>query len=301
MAQLADNRYTLTQLEAAGSFGELWRGIENSTSKYVAVKLERKKTNRSSLEHEYHLYKLIGGSQGIPDVYWLGEFNQKKVMVMQLLGVDIERLRREQPTKRLCLKSVLQIGDSILNSLEYLHSFGFLHRDLKPENLMVGTGPEASNVYLVDFGLARPFHDENGEHVPPRHRNKDLEGTARYASINAHFGLKHYSRRDDLESLGYIMIYLLRSRLPWQGLTKVLVGDKKQVRNEDILQGKMSLSVATLCKGLDPAFETYMQYCRDLQYDQTPDYAHLHELMLGAATRNRIRYDGQFEWTTHMK
>ena len=109
------------------------------------------------------------------------------------------------------------LADQMITRLEFIHSQNFLHRDMKPDNFLMGTGSKKGQVYLIDFGLSKRYRDaKTGEHIPYRD-GKSLTGTARYASVNTHVGVEQ-SRRDDLEAVGYILIYFLKGVLPWQGL-----------------------------------------------------------------------------------
>ncbi|KAH8061552.1 protein kinase [Aureococcus anophagefferens] len=167
-----------------------------------------------------------------------------------------------------------------------------VHRDVKPDNFLVGRGAVASRVvHAIDFGLAKKYRDPRShEHIPYR-ENKNLTGTARYASINTHVGIEP-SRRDDLESLGYVLMYLARGSLPWQGLK----ADTKAKKYERIKKRKMETSAATLCDGFAPEFRRYFEYCRSLRFDDRPDYDYLRKLFLDVYKREKFRDDNLFDW-----
>ena len=135
---------------------------------------------------------------------------------MDLLGHNLEELMKHNSSKRFSLKSVLMIADQMLTRLNNLHDKDYIHRDLKPENCVIGLEEKENIVYLIDFGLSRKYRDSRtNEHIPYK-EGKSILGTVRYISIYTHFGIEQ-SRRDDIESLGYILVYLAKGILPWQG------------------------------------------------------------------------------------
>lgn len=112
--------------------------------------------------------------------------------------------------------TVLNIGIQIINRLEAIHTRGFVHRDIKANNFVVGRGDKRGTVYIIDFGLSKKYVTESGEHVPFQN-GKTLVGTARYASLASHDG-NEQGRKDDMESVGFLLLYFARGRLPWQGV-----------------------------------------------------------------------------------
>ncbi|KAF3853299.1 hypothetical protein F7725_013987 [Dissostichus mawsoni] len=147
-------------------------------------------------------------------------------------------------SRKFSLKTVLLLADQMISRIEYIHSKNFIHRDVKPDNFLMGLGKKGNLVYIIDFGLAKKYRDaRTHQHIPYR-ENKNLTGTARYASINTHLGIEQ-SRRDDLESLGYVLMYFNLGSLPWQGLKAAT----KRQKYERISEKKMSTPIEVLCKG----------------------------------------------------
>ncbi|VDN21699.1 unnamed protein product [Gongylonema pulchrum] len=198
-----------------------------------------------------------------------GTHNDYNVMVMDLLGPSLEDLFNFCG-RRFTLKTVLMLAEQMISRIEFMHAKYFIHRDIKPDNFLMGAGRQCNRVFLIDFGLAKRYMNPTfNKHISYR-ENKNLTGTARYASLNAHNGIEQ-SRRDDLESLGYVLVYLLRGSLPWQG---VKAATKRQ-KYQKIFEKKLSTSVQELCKGFPSEFGTCMNYCRKLKFDQKPEYNYL--------------------------
>lgn len=212
-------------------------------------------------------------------------------MVLDLLGPSLEDLFN-YCGRRFQLKTVLMLADQLLGRLEYVHTKSFIHRDVKPDNFLIGLGKRQSVIHIIDFGLAKKYRDPRShQHIPYR-ENKNLTGTARYASINTHIGIEQ-SRRDDLESLGYVLMYFIRGSLPWQGLK----ANTKKQKYERIMDRKMSTSTEQLCKGYATEFRSYFEYCRSLRFEDRPDYAYLKRLFKELFYRKGFQYDNMFDWT----
>ena len=230
---------------------------------------------------------------GIPNIRWYGVEGDYNVMVLDLLGPSLEDLFN-YCGRRFQLKTVLMIADQLLCRLEYCHSKNFIHRDVKPDNFLIGLGKRAQICHIIDFGLAKKYRDpKTHQHIPYR-ENKNLTGTARYASINTHIGIEQ-SRRDDLESLGYVLMYFTRGSLPWQGLK----ANTKKQKYEKIMEKKMSTPIEGLCKGYpgEAEFRSYFEYCRALRFDDKPDYAYLKRLFKELFFRKGFQLDAMFDWT----
>lgn len=183
---------------------------------------------------------------GLSAVYYYANEGIYNVMVMDFLGPSLEKLQSSRPGTRFSLKTTVMIGIQLLKRLEFLHKKYFLHRDLKPDNFLTKTNDAA--IFLIDFGLSKPYIDSHGKHIPMT-TGKQLVGTARYASINTHEG-NEQGRRDDLESLGYILVYFAKGTLPWQNLP----AKNKDEKFRKIMMKKKSVSVSELCDGLPKEF-----------------------------------------------
>ncbi|KAK6944809.1 Protein kinase domain [Dillenia turbinata] len=285
------NKFRLGRKIGSGSFGEIYLGTNIQTNEEVAIKLENVKTKHPQLLYESKLYRILQGGTGIPNVRWFGVEGEYNVLVMDLLGPSLEDLFNFC-SRKLSLKSVLMLADQMINRVEFVHSKSFLHRDLKPDNFLMGLGRRANQVYVIDFGLAKKYRDTSThQHIPYR-ENKNLTGTARYASMNTHLGIEQ-SRRDDLESLGYVLMYFLKGSLPWQGLK---AGTKKQ-KYEKISEKKVSTSIEALCRGYPTEFASYFHYCRSLRFDDKPDYAYLKRIFRDLFIREGFQFDYVFDWT----
>jgi casein kinase 1 len=263
---LSDN-YIILQKIGNGSFGEVYLARQKN-GKLVAAKVEEK-SKIPRIYNEYRVYKNLikkGFINGIPQIYDYIVTKDYNILFMQLLGQSLEDLYIEAD-KNFTVNRVINIAEQMINLIEQVHRCGFIHRDIKPSNFLVDID-SSDKLYIMDFGLAKRYA-LNGVHMK-FHDKKSLIGTARYSSINMHLGIEP-SRRDDLESIGYVLIYLLKGKLPWQGLTK-----KNGVSSIDqIGEVKLITSIDKLCSGIPSCFKEYLKYCRGLKFDEDPDYQYI--------------------------
>ncbi|CAD8079548.1 unnamed protein product [Paramecium sonneborni] len=276
----------------SGSFGQIFLGINNKTGQEVAIKLEIATIKHPQLWFEGKLYKLLQGGDGIPLTYWFGSENEYNILVMELLGANLEELFN-QCKRKFSLKTVLMIGQQMITRIEFLHNKNFIHRDIKPDNFLIGIDKKCTIIYMIDFGLSKKYRDSRTNlHIPYRD-GKSLTGTARYASINTHLGVEQ-SRRDDLEAIGYVLVYFLNGQLPWQGLKT----DNKTDKYEKIAQCKIGTTVEKLCEGLPEEFSIYLNYCQSLKFEERPDYVWLRRLFKDLFVKMKYVNDNLFDWST---
>lgn len=300
------NKYVVAEKIGSGAFGDIYAGIplphrsnhldlhslgyNTLTEQRVAIKVESRKSAHPQLDYEAKVYKCLEGTPGIPRMHYFGVFGDYNCMVMDLMGPSLEDLFN-YCNRKFSLKTVLMLADQMLQRIEYVHYKHFLHRDIKPDNFVVGIGEHARHVYLIDFGLAKRYRDPRTLFHIPYSEKKSLTGTARYASLHTHLGISQ-SRRDDLESLGYVLMYFLRGSLPWQGLR----ANTKEEKYAKILQKKRTTTIESLCRGFPLEFQLYFNYVRSLQFDERPDYSYVRKIFRNVFIHENFRNDDMYDW-----
>lgn len=309
-----NGRFTLLNRLGSGGFGDVYRAEEAGQSVPLAVKVEQvtESNNRSEQSFLFHEAKVLQeihksiqarsaklkkerearqqqqtdqqnaedaedtsadlnpDAVGITKLKYYGQDNLQRVLIMSLHGHSVENVHRHRG--RLSLFATVMIADQVLSSLEHVHRAGYVHADLKPDNILFGR-KDPEQMYLVDFGLSVRYCDREGKHRPLV-TNHSFVGTPRYASLRTHLGYT-LSRRDDIEQLVYVMIYLYRGRLPWSGLRI----DDPDAKEKHIAKMKANLPLDTICGGCPEAFRDVLNYARCMEFEEEPQYEYLHILL----------------------
>ena len=286
------NQYSFKSTDrlGGGSFGQIYKGINLKTKEEVAIKIESKNIETPQLIHESKILKALNDGDGFPKVYLVTPLDDVLIMVMELLGENLQKLLMNSPHKKFTLKTTLMLAIQILSRIKTLHENNYIHRDIKPENFTIGLKKYKNTIYMIDYGLTRKFCDSHKNHIPYK-EGKHLTGTALYASIYTHKGIEQ-SRRDDLESLGYMMIYFCKGELPWMNVK----GKTKEIKYKKIMEKKLEMKPDILCQGLPDEFNQYFKYVRELQFTEEPKYDFLLGLFNSAMKKNNIKNDFKFDW-----
>ncbi|KAG1053847.1 hypothetical protein G6F43_004101 [Rhizopus delemar] len=282
-------QYKVGKRIGEGSFGIIYEGINLLNNESVAIKFESKDCEVPQLKDEYRAYKLLGGTVGVPNAYYFGQERKYNVLVIDLLGPNLEDMF-EMCERRFSIKTVALLAIHMITLIQSVHEKGLVFRDIKPDNFLLGKpGTRYENdIYIIDFGMAKLYkHPRTHQHISYR-EGKNLTGTARYMSINTHLG-REQSRRDDLEALGHVFMYFLRGSLPWQGL-KAATNKQKY---EKIGETKQAIGIQILCEGYPDQFAKYLRYVRQLDFAEDPDYNWLKSLFFDIlqTTENDQMYD----------
>ena len=284
------NKYKLLRKLGQGSFGSIYEAQSKYSNKLYAVKLEDMKQEQFILEEESIFLSYLNVPQ-IPKVKSFGYSGSYIILVMELLGKSLDKLLKELPSKKMSLRCVCNIAYQLILIIENIHNCNIIHQDIKPANIAIGKEEKSKYIYLLDFGLSRKYiSSKTNRHYPYRETNK-LIGNARYSSINALNGGTQ-SRRDDLESLGYLIIYLIIGRLPWQGY----ISHSKEDKFYKIKQIKKQTTPEQLCEGLPSQFLEYVKYTRNLKYEEKPNYHYLRNLFLIILNNYKYEFDYYYDW-----
>lgn len=245
------NKYKIIEKLNNGEFGTIFKAENIRTKELVAIKMESISVETKMLKRETQIYQYLGKAVGIPQVKWFGTTEDYNYMVLPLFGDSLD-------SKTFSLVDSFSIGQKIVRILSFIHGKGLIHRDVKPDNFVFNQ--DGTDVYIIDFGLCKKYIDNDNKHIEMK-SGKTIIGTPNFVSINVHNGVEP-SRRDDLISVAYIILYLINGGLPWQ--TKREIKDIKR-QKQLILQW---------CNTPEELIE-YLTYCENLKFDETPDYEYL--------------------------
>jgi casein kinase 1 len=237
------------------------------------------------LNYESKILDYLKGVRGVPIIKASGFQGDFNYVAMEALGENLQTVH-ERCNDKFTLETTLLLADQFLEIIQDIHDKYFVHRDLKPENFLLGRGKQGSRVYMIDFGLAKRYIEKNGKHIPYV-EGKDFRGTLRYCSKNMHACIEN-SRRDDLESIGYLLVYFLVGKLPWQSLDSLKKRNQKEM-TKLIAQKKFNTSLENLCKGCPEEFIEYFKYVGNLQFTEKPDYASLRALFAGIFKKKNLK------------
>ena len=254
-----------------GAFGSIYSVVRKTDKKLFAMKTEKINSSQKTLESEaYYLYNLQGGL-GFPKLITFGHTKKFNILIETLLDKSLYKLFVKNKTK--CnIIDVCLIGIQILDRLEFIHSKDLIYRDIKPENFLIGID-DPNVIYIVDFGLCKKYRSsKTGRHILPKTTGK-FNGTLIYASPNVVKG-KESSRRDDLISLGYMLIYLFKRKLPWETSFK----DLDKSKYFELIYLKETDGCNELFKNIPKEFTEYIKYTRNLKFEENPDYSYLRSL-----------------------
>ncbi|KAI9470795.1 MAG: kinase-like domain-containing protein [Benjaminiella poitrasii] len=284
------DHYEIGKKIGEGSYGKIYEGIDSHHNQPVAFKFEVKELDRSQLKQEYLTYRSLEGSPGVPSVFYFGHLKYHRVMIMDLCGPSLEDMFKICD-KKFSVKTVAMLAIEMITAVEGIHKRNFIHRDIKPDNFLISRPDDTlsnTKISLIDFGMAKRYRNpDTKEHIPYREK-KGITGTARYMSVNMHLGIEQ-SRRDDLEAVGYVLLYFLKGELPWQGLH----ADCVESKYAKICKLKQSTHIQRLCAGFPEEFVKYMQYVRALGFTNEPNYEWLIGLFKTVLLGNN---DGLYDW-----
>ena len=267
--KLIFSKYLIRKKIGKGSFGIVYQGVNTSTNEKIALKVEkREKNQQGTLENEAMRLVYLQG-EGIPKVYCYGNNQSHNLLVEELLGKSLEDIFNSFG-KPFSLKTVCVLGIEMIKRIQSIHQKYYIHRDIKPDNFMTGRGENEKNIYIIDFGLAKKYYSvSKAQHIKFT-TGKHLIGTARYCARNAHRGYEQ-GRRDDIESIGYVLMYFLLGVLPWQGL-KI---KKNEDQFEKIAEKKYTTPFEELTEGQPEEFLIFFKYIDKLNFEDQPNYIYL--------------------------
>ena len=282
-------KFKLKEKIGQGAFGSVYSGINILDNKYVAMKFEKRNIKTQILKDETYFLYLVRGF-GIPEVLSFGKIKDYWVLVETLLGKNLFDIFLQKQNK-FSLKEVCMIAIQILDRIQYVHSKFIIHRDIKPNNFVIGRD-DPNVIYLVDFGLCKKYRSSKTKcHIKFANKKK-IVGTLRFLSLNALKGGEQ-SRKDDLISIGYVLIFFIKGKLPWQSIK----GRNMEERYTLLYKKRLEITPEKLCESLPEEFAQYMKYVKNLAFEEEPDYKYMRNLFISILSKNNLIYDKLlFSW-----
>ncbi|KAI6194930.1 Protein kinase domain-containing protein [Aphelenchoides besseyi] len=283
-------KFEVTRIIACGPFSTVYQVIDPANGEMFAMKVENELRNiRPSLVLDVYVLTRIGMRAGFPHLIATGRSATYKYAVMQLVGVDLGRLRRAMPEKKFSLGTALRVCKQTLERIETLHEAGFLYRDVKANNFAIGR-EDPNTVYMLDFGFVRHYVDKYGNLMSPRPATA-LLGTIHYASLAAH-KLKEQCRRDDLESWLYMCVELCSGPLPWSHLEPLI---------NHMVIAKWKQHIRTTARhgffiGCPTEMSEMLTRIDALDFYQRPPYEDLHKILDSMIERDGISSIDPLDW-----
>jgi casein kinase 1 len=281
-------KYRITRKIAEGSNRSIYLGSNTQTNEEVAIILEHQQ-KESNIFFESRIYRVLQEGMGIPKLLWSGNESGFNVIVLELLGPNLKHLLA-YCRHTFSLKTVLLLAEQLISRIEFMHSYYYLHRNVSPKNFLIGIGKKAQVIHMLGFDLSKKYIEKYNQHIAYK-EGKKVIGSAKFGSLNSLYGIEQ-SRRDDLEALGYMLVYFIKGRLPWQGLK----ADRKEEKYKSVFQMKRSLRLENLCEGIPGEFQIYLNYCRGLRFEEKPDYSYLRRIFKELMVRENLGNDMVFDW-----
>jgi serine/threonine protein kinase len=272
---IINKKYKILEKIGEGSFGSIYKGENCRSQELVAIKVEPISSNFKLLKNESKIYQYLINNEGFPSVKWFGKDDYNYYMVIDLLGESLQSLMMQKQS--FSLKLVLQIGIQIISLLQVLHENGFVHRDIKPDNFLLGLNSKSKQIHIIDFGFCKRYLI-SGKHIDSSLRSSNIIGTPSFISINAH-NLHELSRRDDLESLGYMLLYFNNGgNLPWSEINnnEMMMTMKTFFMNNGEAQEEGQEVEVNVENNVLLEFITTV---RKLHFSETPNYKELIKLL----------------------